>query len=61
LSWKENKNNFDETHNLSGVNNHYCENYSRKANKVQTSEPLRKSSRLKNLYLTDTMIFYGDI
>jgi hypothetical protein len=56
LPWKENNNNSDnETHNLPGINNHYCENYSREASISQTSKPLLKSRRLKNIYLTDTI------
>jgi lysophospholipase L1-like esterase len=52
LPWKENNNNSgNEIHNLSGINNHSCKNYSREASKSQTSEPLRKSSRLKQSLL----------
>jgi hypothetical protein len=47
LPWKENNNSDNETHNLSGINNHSCENYSREASKSQTSKPLHKSRRLK--------------
>jgi hypothetical protein len=51
LPWKENKNNFDsETQKLSGMNDFSCENNSREGSKLQTFEPLRKSSRLKKPY-----------
>jgi lysophospholipase L1-like esterase len=52
LSWKENNNNFgSETQKLSGMNDFSCENNLREGSKLQTFEPLCKSSRLKKLLL----------
>jgi hypothetical protein len=57
LPWKENSD--SETQNHSVINTFSCENSSREPNKLQTFEPLPKSSRLKNFYQKHND-FYGN-